>query len=366
MAPRLLNILVVPALVAPIDERNAQLGGAQALVADLARGLATRGHSVSLAAPDGSFVSGVQVLDLGIEASRQRRADFANQAAGHDTPEQRAAFRVVRDWLDRSKQEVEVVSAHAYDAPAFDTLRGAPRRVIHTLHLPPLDPGVREAAICATDATLVTVSRANAQAWERVGARIAGVVPNGVDVDGIPFGLGGGGYALAAGRVSPEKGTDAAVRAASGVGLDVLVVGGIYDDGYFSERVRPLVAENRQWRIGDPIDGALYIGPRSREELHRVMADAAITLMPVRWDEPFGIVALESLATGTPVVAFRRGGLGEILDETSGVLVRPDDEAAFAEGLRQAVTLDRSSCRRRANRFSLDDMLRRYEEVLAD
>jgi glycosyltransferase involved in cell wall biosynthesis len=85
--------------------------------------------------------------------------------------------------------------------------------------------------------------------------------------------------------------------------------------------------------------------------------------MPVMWDEPFGLVALESLATGTPVFGYRRGGLTEIVDETCGALVRPGDVDALVHALASAPALAGEACRRRAERFSLDAMILGYETI---
>ena len=95
------------------------------------------------------------------------------------------------------------------------------------------------------------------------------------------------------------------------------------------------------------------------------MGHAAALVLPVEWDEPFGLVAVESLATGTPVVAYRRGGLADILDYTSGELVQPSDLDAFVAAVPKAIDKDPLECRRRAERFTLEAMVTGYETVLA-
>jgi glycosyltransferase involved in cell wall biosynthesis len=331
------------------------------MLADLARGLAERGHTVHLAAAEGSHVTGTAPVDLGVDANTMAPARFGGESARTDEAAQRDAFARVRRWIDEHP-DVEIVHAHAYDAPAFEALAGASARVFHTLHLPPLDHAVVEAAMRAEDARQVTVSRANAAAWERAGLHIHAIIPNGIDVSRVPFGTGAGRYLACAGRIAPEKGTDVAIRAAAAARLPLLIVGGVYDTAYFESCVRPHV---RQADWEPSAEGATYVGARPRAEVHRILAGATATLMPVRWEEPFGLVALESLAAGTPVVAFARGGLTELIDDSCGALVQADDEEAFTTGVRQALGADRQACRRRAERFSLTRMVDAYEEVLA-
>ena len=159
-----MRIALVAPLVAPIAETGGQLGGAQVIVADLAHGLARRGHDVALLAASGSKIDGARMIDLRIEAGSLRPARFAPGAPRTDDRAQSQAFATVREWLDAHAGELDLVHAHAFDAPAFDALRGYQRPVIHTLHLPPVDERVIAAAR-RSDALMVTVSQANAAAW---------------------------------------------------------------------------------------------------------------------------------------------------------------------------------------------------------
>lgn len=335
--------LIVAPLVAAVDERSPQLGGAQALVADLARGLAAAGHDVTLIGARGSFVTGVRVVDLLIDASALVPAVLAKAAPRVDDAAQREAFARVRTWVDEHAREIDVVHAHAYDAPAFAALEGAPVPVVHTLHLPPIDPSI-VAAAGASSAAMITVSRANAAAWTHAGVRIDRVIPNGVDLSRIPVGAGGGGYLLCAGRIAPEKGVDAAARVARAAGLPLWVAGDVYDEAAHASI--------------DP-RGVSFLGPLSRDEVFRIMGRAISLLMPVQWDEPFGLVAIEAMAAGTPVIAYRRGGLPEVIDDgRTGFLVDPDDEGALARAISRVGSIDRAACTAHAvKNFSLERMV---------
>ena len=108
----------------------------------------------------------------------------------------------------------------------------------------------------------------------------------------------------------------------------------------------------------------INLGARRRvamPDLRELLAGARCLLFPIDWEEPFGLVAIEALACGTPVAAFARGALPEILDERSGTLARPDDAADLARQIGRARRLSRVACRRRAERrFSLVAMTDRY------
>ena len=329
---------MVAPLVSPLTE--AQLGGAQAFVTDLARALAARGHSVTLHCAAGSDVPGVELAP--VATGELAAAWFRPGGAAPPVPAMREAFRAVYRAIGASRPDA--VTQHAFDAEAIEEAEGVPCPVVHTLHLPPLSPPV-VAAARATRRPLVTVSQAAAAGWEAVGVSAA-VIRNGVpDFDaGTPE---VGPRAVVAGRVSPEKQTHVAVALARRAGLQPVVVGTVYDAAYAAEH-------------------GIQARPLPRSELWRLMAGAAVTLMPVAWEEPFGLVAAESQVAGCPVVAYRRGGLPEVVEEgVGGHLVEPGDEDAFVAAIASARALDRQRVRASARaRLLIDRCAEEYEAVL--
>lgn len=351
-----MKIALVAPLISRIDDTEVPPGGAQALLVDLASGLAARGHGVTLLATSGSRVRGVGVIDVGLDPALFTPAVLDRAAPRSDDAAQRDGFARIARTLAQHRELWDVIHAHAYDVPAFDEL-GVLRPVVHTLHLAPLDPGVVAAAARAAGggAVLASVSRANAAAWTAAGAAVSEVLPNGVDVAAIPFSAAGGGALLFAGRIAPEKAPDAAIRAARRSGREIVLAGPLYDERFFTERVRALLGPD-----------ARYVGAVPRAEIHRLMGASAALLLPVTWDEPFGLVAVEAQAAGTPVVAYARGGLAEIvLDGRSGVLVPAGDEDAFARAIPRALALDRAACRRNAERWTVSAMLDAHEALYA-
>jgi glycosyltransferase involved in cell wall biosynthesis len=220
--------------------------------------------------------------------------------------------------------------------------------VLHTLHLPPLVPLMVD-AVRTTEARFVTVSEAMRLDWTRAGlGRVeVGVIPNGVPAFGLPS-TEVRQRALIPGRVSPEKGTAVALRMARRTGLEPLLVGGVYDQDYWEREVQ------------------VPVEPVRRKELWELMAGSAVTLMPVDWEEPFGLVAAESQMAGCPVVAYRRGGLPEVVEDgVGGFLVVPGDEDAFAAAIGAARKLDRARVRASAlRRLDIEVTAARYEEAL--
>ena len=327
------------ALVAPLVSaiREPQRGGSQAFVSDLARGLTARGHEVDLYCASGSQVSGVRVIDTGIDPGSLAATVYrASGPAANGRAAAETAFAAVYDAV--SDTDYDVVHNHAFDAPAISlatTLRGP---VVHTLHLPPdtaVAGALRDVAREGRPPLVAGVSATQADAWRRVVA-IDAILPPLVPTHAIRWSRSAGRGAVFAGRFSPEKGAIEAIEIACAAGVQIDVYGDVYDADYTRERIYP--------RRADP--GVVLHQGVPRATLWEVMARAAVVLCPARWEEPFGMVAAEAQACGTPVVGFRRGALDEVVDDAvTGFLVAPDDVAAAAEAVTRVAEISRSRCR---------------------
>lgn len=337
-----MRIALVAPLVAPL--RDPPLGGAQTVIGDLAAGLAGRGHQVDVYAASGSTVPGATTVDLGID---WRPISASRHRAGRPPEPSRAArdgFR--RIYAEAGARGYDVIHNHAFDAAAVDLAPVGPAPVVHTVHLPPEGPmaaSLRAARARASPAVVVAVSRAQAASWAAL-VPVDRVIRNGVPVGRIPFGAGPGAGAVFAGRLSPEKGAREAIEIALRAGVPLSLHGDAYDGPYASATL-----EAHRGTPGVTLTPAL-----PRTQLWARLASAAAVLCPSRWEEPFGLVAAEAMAAGTPVVGYRTGGLAEIVAEgVTGILVDPGDTAAAAAALRAVTAVDRAACRRHAER-SLD------------
>jgi UDP-glucose:tetrahydrobiopterin glucosyltransferase len=349
-----MKIALIAPLVAAI--REPQCGGSQAFVSDLARGLIDRGHEVHLYAASGSDVPGVPVIDTGVDHQSLSATLYrASGAADREPSAAESAF--ARVYSAVRDDRYDVIHNHAFDAPAIRLAIALHAPVVHTLHLPP-DAGVaaalRHAAGGDAPPTVAGVSVFQASAWRRVVA-VDAILPPCVPTGLINWSPRGGEGAVFAGRLSPEKGAAEAIDIAQAAGARIDVYGDSYDAEYARGRIDP--------RRADP---AVSVHPGvPRSTLWEAMARAAVVLCPARWDEPFGMVAAEAQACGAPVVAFKRGALGEVIvDELTGFLVAPDDIRAAADAVGRTTGLSRSECRAHAERrLDLERSLNAHERV---
>ena len=182
---------------------------------------------------------------------------------------------------------------------------------------------------------------------------------HGVDLAQLPLNTTPSDDLVVFGRIHPDKGTADAITIAKLAGRRLVICGIVQDERYFAEEIKPQVD-------GDQIRYLGSIGPQQRAE---VLGSATVLLHPIAFDEPFGLSVVEAMACGTPVIAYRRGSMPEVVDEgVTGFLVHDVDSAVTA--VSKAVGLDRNAVSARAaSRFGadrmVDDYLRVYEQILA-
>src|ERR1700689_5402369 len=190
------------------------------------------------------------------------------------------------------------------------------------------------------------------------GLDYAATIHHGIDLRMFPYRAAPGDYLVSFGRIHPDKGTADAIEIARRAGWRLVICGIVQDERYFADAVEPQVD-------GDQVIFLGSVGPERRAE---VLGHAAALLHPIYFDEPFGLSVVEAMACGTPVVAYRRGSMAEVVDEgVTGYLAH--DIVSAVDAVRAAVRLDRSAAHARAvARFGadrmVDDYLRLYEALL--
>jgi glycosyltransferase involved in cell wall biosynthesis len=320
-------------------------GGIEEVVRLLCAGLVARGHDVTLFAPPGSS-SDARVVTL-LDESHPDEIEKAQYEADHVA----RAFGAIDQAAERG-EPFDVVHDHVgHTALAMADRLSAP--LVHTLHGPFTDDACRFYAEHGHKACIVGISRAQLESGpeEMGGGR---VVHNPIDTSEWPFSADKDDYVLWIGRMSPDKGPHRAIAAAREAGVRLLLAGPVQtgQDEFFAEEVEPALG-----------DGAEYVGEADADHKRELYLRARALVMPIRWPEPFGLVMVEALACGTPVIAFPEGSVPEVVrDGVTGFVV--DDEHAMADAIGRVGELDPEDCRRDCEeRFGVEAVVRGYEEV---
>jgi glycosyltransferase involved in cell wall biosynthesis len=321
-------------------------GGIETVVALLADALVERGHDVTLLAAPGSR-GRARVLPL-LDRLHPRQIGASVVEADHVA---RAFAHVEAEAL--GGQPYDVLHDHAgWIALAMADRLRVP--VLHTVHGSFDEDASRFYAEHGRKAAISYISRAQA-ATRPEGLAVDAVVPNPIDVDAWPADVPKDDYLLWVGRFCPEKGPQRAIRVAKAAGRRLLLAGPVQpgQERFFAEAIEPHLDGDRIRWVGE-------VGGPAKQ---RLFAAAAALLMPIRWPEPFGMVMVEAMAAGTPVLAFAEGSVPELVEPgRSGLIV--GDEEAMAAAVAEAARLDPEACRASAReRFAPDRVAARYEAV---
>lgn len=319
-------------------------GGIESVVSLLCERLVHRGHQVTLFAAPGSRSSASvhEVLELCHPDEIGRALYEADHVA--------RVFRAVEDAA-RSHHGFDVIHDHS----GFMALAMADRiatPLVHTLH-GPFEPATsRFYRQHADKAHIVAISQAQ-RASAPPGVPIAEVIPNPIDVAAWPFQPDKDNYLLWLGRMHETKGPHRAIAAAREAGVPLVLAGPVQtgQESFFQAEVAKHVDGDRVRYVGE-------VGGRHKADL---IAHARALLMPITWNEPFGMVMVEALSCGTPVISFAQGAATEIVREgVTGFLVR--DEQAMGAAVARLPELDPRNCRADvARRFSVDQVAAAYE-----
>lgn len=331
------------------------MGGMEAHSWHLARALAERGHDVTLfasgdstgGAPPGVTVH--PVLDDHYDRTFPWH-DFHGTDALNTHVD--AAFADAAGALLAGGFDViHNNSLHRYP-PRLSRAHRLP--MVTSLHVPPFGALRRSVHVSAAPWTLFTVTsdRQRAAWWPDGAPSAAHVVHNGIDLSLWPFQDRGDGSAVWAGRITPNKGTHLAVQAARAAEVPLTVFGTIEHRDYFDDAVAP--------HLGGDIR---YGGHLPGDDLARALGQASVLLFTPLWDEPFGLAAIEAMATGLPVAAIDLGAVREVIGP-AGTYAPPDDVPALAMALKAAMAIPRPVARARVEAlFTLDRMVDRYEAL---
>jgi glycosyltransferase involved in cell wall biosynthesis len=332
------------AVVAPpyYDLPPLAYGGIERVCWSLAEGLVERGHDVTL-------------VGAGASATRARFVATFPEAQQEGTPSEATieVLHAARAAAALDELALDVVHDHTRTGPLL-----APSRIVPTLvtvHSPLAGPELQLELYTALArwAKLAALTEAQRRAAPQL--PWVGVVPNGIEVDAYPYRAEKDDFVLFLGRMSRHKGVHLAVRAAREAGRR-LVIAGTWtipeEQEYFEMEVRPQLGRDVEW-----------VGSAAGETRTELLASAVCLLFPVVYEEPFGLVMIEAMACGTPVVALPAGSVPEVVVHgETGIICAETGELAAA--IDAATRLDPARCRAHVrDRFSALRMVERYEAL---
>jgi glycosyltransferase involved in cell wall biosynthesis len=314
-------------------------GGTERVVFWLTEELVRRGHAVTLFASADSVTS-AELVPCASEALR------LNASVKDPIP----YYMLMLDKIRRRAGEFDILHFHI-DQLHFPLFRDIAARTLTTLHgrqdlpdLPPLYYGFGEMPL---------VSISDSQRKPIPHANYVATVYHGMPTDLFELkAQPRGGYVAFLGRISPEKRPDRAIKIAAALGVPLRIAAKIdkVDGAYFENEIKPMLAG----------PGVEFIGELSDNRKNEFLGEALALLFPIDWPEPFGLVMIEAMACGTPVLAFRQGSVPEVIDDgITGRIVATMEEAVAA--LPQVLAMDRRAVRRRfEERFSTARMVNDY------
>jgi glycosyltransferase involved in cell wall biosynthesis len=315
-------------------------GGIESVVSDLVNQLTLLGHEVTLIGSGENLTSAhrfVQVFETPPTAS-----------LGDPLPEVINAAACAAALADIP---VDVVHDHTIAGPLLARGRSAP--TVITAHGPVT--GFHDDYYRRLGDTVGLVAISDAQRRANAELDWLGTVHNAVDVSSFPFRADNDGYVLWLGRFSNEKGPQLAIDAARAAGSPIVLAGKLNEPDereFFAREITP-----RLWA------GVEYVGEADARAKRELLSGARALVFPIQWEEPFGMVMVEAMACGTPVVAMRRGSVPEVvLDGVTGLVVDTYDE--LVEAIDAVSGIDPADCRSRAEEyFDLPVMARGYERM---
>jgi glycosyltransferase involved in cell wall biosynthesis len=317
-------------------------GGTERIVSYLTDELVRLGHEVTLFASADS-VTAAKLVGCASTALRLDR----------NVRDPIPYYMLMLDRVRKLAKEFDILHFHI-DQFHFPLFAQMPDRTVTTLHGRQDLPDLKPLYIGFNEMPLISIS--NDQRRPIAKANFVATVHHGIPASlHTPIYNPRGGYVAFLGRISPEKRPDRAIRITRALGIPLKIAAKVdkADEAYFREEIAPL--------LSDP--GVEFIGEIDERSKTEFLGEARALLFPIDWPEPFGLVMIEAMACGTPVLAFRRGSVSEIIDQgVTGAIVDTVDEAVMM--LPRVMALDRRAIRRRfEQRFSSVLMAKDYLAV---
>lgn len=329
------------------------------LAANIADGLAERGHKVDYYAPTGSTLERASVITQNLRPLVSDSTEFqqllgnSNELLNHAVPNLWDGYLAEEMFKRAQAGDYDVLHFHHPEVALGLARRYKNVPVIYTLH-DPVYSWYKEVFELYQTPNQHFVSISNNQRRDAPDLNYAATVYNGVNTEDFSYSGEHEDYLLYTGRIVPEKGVKEAIQIAEATNHRLLIIGPVpqSSQGYFDQYIKPYLN-----------DKILYLGFIERDKILPYYQKAKALLMPIQWEEPFGLTAVEAMSCGTPTIAIARGSMPEIIaDGKTGFLVASVGE--MIEAVHKVNKLDRRACREHVkSHFALKQMVDGYEAV---
>ena len=324
------------------------------IVKAVAEGLTKRGQKVYFFGPEGSKLKVTKIFSGGLkplhgkrkhQILRDPKIDSAKAANLWDQ------YLISLIYQGALKGEYDLIHIHPVDRALPFGLAIKKIPVVYTLH-DPIYPWRAEIFRMFQSKNQYFVSLSDAQRKPAPDLNWAGTVYNGLDLKKFPFSEKPKDHCLFLGRLLPTKGVKEAIAACKITGERLIIAGTPSEGDYWEKEIKPHLNKNIQ-----------YVGNIPYEETYKYYGQAKVTLCPIQWEEPFGLTFIESMATGTPVIAFDRGSTREVIkDGETGFVVKNVEE--MIKAIKKIGEIKREGCRRWVEeKFTIERMVNDYEKV---
>jgi glycosyltransferase involved in cell wall biosynthesis len=324
----------------------------------IAKGLTDRGHQVTYFGPQGTHIPGVKVETLDVRPLAHDQKEFAAMVADTEKIMHYVPglwdMRFASNMFERAQRgEFDLLHFHHPEMAINFAAMYPDVPVAYTLH-DPIYPWYRDLFDLYKSQNQHFISISENQRRDAPDLRFCSTVYNGVDSTKFAFSDEHEDYLLFAGRVTPEKGVKEAVEVAKQTGRRLFIIGPVYDlhREYFNQYIKP--------NLNDKI---LYLGFMEQEQLVRYYQKAAAILVPIQWEEPFGLTMVEAMACGTPVIALRRGSVPEVVAHGKTGFVC-DHVQDMVEAVGRLGEISSRDCRKHVEQhFAVRNMVNEYERT---
>jgi glycosyltransferase involved in cell wall biosynthesis len=324
-------------------------GAAEKIAHLISEGLIKRGHQVTLFASGDSKTKAELISVTKKSTGTDPKIGF--NPAGPKLHEKYEYLLISKAYQMAQQNRFDIIHSHfdiltAFFAPLVKT------PTVSTLHSRLSSP--RMAFLKNFKKTQYYVSISDSQRKPIPDLNYAATIYHGIEIEKIPFGDSPENFLAIVGRINPQKGIKEAIEVAKKIGMKLVIMGSHGEnDPYWENEIKPA------------IDGKqiIYKGFISQEETFKIIKKAKAYILPLQWEEPFGLTMIEAMACGTPAIAFDRGSAKEVIsDKKSGFIVK--NEPQMIDAIKNVDKIDRQYCREWVkNNFTVEKMVENYEKV---